>query len=142
MHEKYHIVGDGSNRMPVYKPFATSYNAHVIQIYGRKKCKGTKKAERFFSERRVPFQSIDLDKKAPGGRELELFADVAGVDALLDTEGKSYRQRGFAYLDFDPLAEITEDPSLLRTPIVREGRALAIGEDEEFWRSLAERAKS
>jgi arsenate reductase (glutaredoxin) len=109
----------------------------VIQIYGRRSCKGTKKAERFFSERRIPYQAIDLDAKAPGRRELELFTGQIGADELLDTESKRYRERGLAYMDFDPLAEITEDPGLLRTPIVRDGRRVAVGTDETFWKSLA-----
>lgn len=110
----------------------------MIQIYGRKKCKVTKKAERFFSERRIPYQSVDLDQKAPGARELELFAQAVGAAELLDTGSKAYRSRGLAYMEFDPLEEIAEDPSLLRTPIVREGREVSVGEDEAFWKRLAE----
>lgn len=114
----------------------------MIQIYGRKKSQNTKKAERFFSERRIPHQSIDVDVKAPGPRELELFAQVLGADALLDTESKAYRKRGLSYMEFEPLEEIADDPSLLRTPIVREGRELSIGVDESFWEKLAERHSS
>jgi arsenate reductase (glutaredoxin) len=110
----------------------------VIQIYGRKKCKGTRKAERYFSERRIPYQSIDLDVKSPGRRELELFVEQVGADELLDTDSKTYRERGMAYMEFDPLSEIAEDPGLLRTPIVREGRRVAVGTDETFWKSLLE----
>lgn len=111
----------------------------MIQIYGRKKSKDTKKAERFFSERRIPYQLIDLDVKAPGGRELELFRDMLGADELVDTESKAYKTRGLAYMEYDPVEEIAEDPSLLRAPIVREGRDVAVGVDEAFWKSLAQR---
>jgi len=114
----------------------------VIQIYGRRKCKGTRKAERFFSERRIAFQSVDLDVKAPGRRELELFVGAVGADELIDTQSKLYRERGFAYLEYDPVAELSEDARLLRTPIVREGREVSVGEDESFWKRLADRAKS
>ena len=110
----------------------------MIQIYGRKKCKDTKKAERFFKERAIPIQSIDLDVKAPGPRELELFAQAVGAEELIDTEGKKFRARGLAYMEYDPLEEIAEDPALLRTPIVREGREVAVGADETFWKQLAE----
>ncbi|MFP4114952.1 MAG: arsenate reductase family protein [Spirochaetota bacterium] len=113
----------------------------MIQIYGRKKCKDTKKAERFFSERRVPYQSVDLDAKAPGPREIELFAQVVGIDDLLDTGSKAYKNRGLAYMEFDPIEEIGQDPSLLRTPIVRDGREVSAGADEAFWKRLAERQK-
>jgi len=114
----------------------------VIQIYGRRKCKTSRKAERFFNERGIAFQSIDIDVKAPGRRELELFAEVIGIDAILDSEGKAYRERGFAYMEFDAIEEVAADPRLLRTPIVREGRECAVGDDHAFWKRLAERARS
>ena len=118
-----------------------SYNARVIQIYGRKKSKETRKAERFFSDRRIPYQSVDLDVKAPGRRELELFAEVLGAENLIDTQSKRYRERGLAYMEYDPLEEIADDPSLLRAPIVREGREVGMGADEGFWKTLAEKNK-
>lgn len=114
----------------------------VVQIYGRRKCKTSRKAERFFSERGIAFQSVDIDAKAPGRRELELFAEVIGIDAILDAESKAYRDRGFAYMEFDAIDEIASDPRLLRTPIVREGRACAVGDDPAFWKRLAEQGRS
>lgn len=113
----------------------------MIQIYGRKKCKDTRKAERFFKERRIPVQSIDLDVKSPGPREVELFAQTVGIDALIDTQSKVYRERGLGYMEFDALEEIAENPALLRTPIVRDGREVAVGADEGFWRRIAEGAR-
>ena len=114
----------------------------MIQIYGRRKCKTSRKAERFFNERGIAFQSVDIDAKAPGRRELELFAEVIGVDAILDSDGKAYKDRGFAYMEFDAIEEIASDPRLLRTPIVREGRECSVGDDPAFWKRLAERARS
>ncbi len=114
----------------------------MIQIYGRKKCKTSRKAERFFSERGIAFQSVDLDVKAPGRRELELFAEGIGIDALLDSESKAYKDRGLAYMEFDAIDEIASDPRLLRTPVVREGRSCAVGEDQAFWKRLADGARS
>ncbi len=109
----------------------------VIQIYGRRKCPDTRKAERFFRERRVAYQLVDIDVKSPGARELELFASVLGAEQLLDTQGKRYRERGLAYMEFDALSEIGEDPALLRTPIVRSGREVSIGPDTASWEKLA-----
>jgi len=113
----------------------------VIQIYGRRKCKATRKAERFFSDRRIAFQSVDLDVKAPGRRELELFMDAVGAERLIDSDGKAYQDRGLAYLEYDPIVELAEDARLLRTPVVRDGREVSVGEDEPFWKRLAERSK-
>lgn len=160
MHEEYHIVGRGSNRTRSTGPAPPDrllgdprgsfldhrsrpfYNGVVIQIYGRRKCTGTRKAERFFSDRGIRVQSLDVDVKAPGSRELELFASVIGPDALLDTEGRAYRDRGLAYMEFDAVTEIAGDVRLLRTPIVRDGREVAVGEDPAFWARLAGQAKT
>jgi len=112
----------------------------VIQIYGTKKCKGTQKAERFFKERNVAYQLVDLTVKAPGGREIDLFVQRIGEDNLIDTESKSYKKRGMHYMAFDAAEEIAADPKLLKTPIVREGQKVAVGVDEAFWAELAEQA--
>jgi arsenate reductase-like glutaredoxin family protein len=113
----------------------------VIQIYGTKKSKPTQKAERFFKERNVPYQFVDLSAKAPGGREIELFLRVIGEDSLIDTESKSYKKRGMAYMAFDAAEELEADPLLMVMPIVRDGQKAAAGIDEAFWSSLAEQAK-
>lgn len=97
---------------------------------------------RFFSERRVEIQNIDLDQKTPGRREMELFIQVAGADALIDQNGKTYRSRGLGYMEFDPVDELNENPSLLRTPIVRAGRTIVVGEDEAGWRGIADEASA
>ena len=109
----------------------------MIQIYGRKKCAATRKAERFFSERRVAVQSIDIEVKPPGRREIELFIQVVGAEPLIDTGSKHYRDRGLAYLEYDPAEEIADHPAILRTPVVRSGRVLAVGDDESAWKRIA-----
>ena len=109
----------------------------MIQIYGRKKCAATRKAERFFSERRIPIQSIDVEVKPPGRREIELFIQVIGAEPLIDTGSRLYRDRGLAYLEYDPAEEITDHPAILRTPVVRSGRVLAVGDDESSWKRIA-----
>ncbi|MEE8440826.1 MAG: ArsC/Spx/MgsR family protein [Spirochaetia bacterium] len=112
----------------------------MVQIYGRKKCSGTRKAQRFFSDRRIQVQNIDLDRKPPGKREIDLFVQVVGVDALVDKDGKIYRSRGLSYMEFDPVDELNENPDLLRTPIVRSGRMIVVGEDEAGWSTVADGA--
>ena len=97
---------------------------------------------RFFSERRVEIQNIDLDQKTPGRREMELFIQVVGAEALIDHDGKTYRSRGLGYMEFDPVDELNENPGLLRTPIVRVGRTIVVGEDEAGWRGVADDASA
>ena len=110
----------------------------MVQIYGRKKCSCTRKAQRYFSDRGIQVQNVDLDQKSPGRREIELFVQVAGADALIDQDGKNYKARGLAYMDFDSVEELNENPALLRTPLVRSGRTIVVGEDEAGWRRVAE----
>ena len=92
---------------------------------------------RFFKERRVPFQFVDLDQEAPAPRELDVFVRAVGSDALVDTDSACYARRGLAWIEFDPIQEILADASLLRTPVVRDGNAVVVGGDPEGWRRLA-----
>ena len=105
-----------------------------IQIYGKSKCFDTKKAQRWFQERRVKFQEIDLTKKGLSPRELQsVKAAVGGLDALIDP--KAPETATLRYLALDPQKEerLLEDPSLLRTPIVRNGRQATVGFCPEVW---------
>ncbi len=110
-----------------------------VQIFGTRRCRDTQKALRFFKERRVTIHHVDLEQRAASRRELERFARRFGPEALLDREGKRFRDRGLhvAHLSESrilPLLE--EDPLLLRTPLVRSGEKLAIGHDPTAWASM------
>lgn len=107
-----------------------------FQIFGTRKCPATRKAERFFRERRVACQLIDLAEKGISPGELASVKAAVGAEALLDREGKRFRDRGLAYQDVDPEAEILADPLLLRTPVVRDGRRAVIGDDPAGWKRL------
>jgi arsenate reductase len=108
-----------------------------LQIFGTKKCPDTRKAERWFKERRVSFQLIDLAQKAPSPGELRKIANaVGGVDKLIDRDGKRYLERGLKYAaPTGPRIEqaLLEDPLLLRTPIVRAGDRATVGFVPELW---------
>ena len=107
-----------------------------IQIYFVKRSFDVQKAERFFKERRVPFQAVDMRRHAPGKRELELFARAAGgVSNLLDKESTRVLSHPAAYMHDESavLEEIMEDPSLMRAPIVRNGQKVTIGVHEDAW---------
>jgi arsenate reductase (glutaredoxin) len=107
-----------------------------IQIYASKKNPGVLKAERFFKERRIPFQTVDLKKCRLGERELQLFAKAAGsATALVDRAGMKALERPVAHLTTDSLilGELLNDPLALVSPIVRNGNAVTIGVDEAAW---------
>jgi len=114
-----------------------------LQIFGTPKCSATRKAERFFKDRRVPFQLIDIAVKGPSGGELRKIANaVGGMEKLIDREGKRYLDRGLKYAaPTGPRIEqiLLDDPLLLRTPLVRAGDRATVGDAVEAWKAwLAE----
>ena len=107
-----------------------------VQIFGRKKCAATRKAQRFFSDRRVKVHFVDLQQRAASAGELRRFAERFGVDALIDREGKRFAQQGLAHAHLSEerwLARLAEDPLLLRTPLVRQKNNVTIGYRPEVW---------
>ena len=108
----------------------------ALQIFGTKKCPDTRKAERFFKDRGIAYQFVDLAEKGISRGELASVVSVVGTDALVDPEGRHFKDRGLAYQDYDAEAEMLADPLLLRTPIVRDGRKAVVGNDPEGWAAL------
>jgi arsenate reductase (glutaredoxin) len=108
-----------------------------VQIFGTAKCADTRKAQRFFKERRVRIHFVDLKEKAASPGELRRFHQKFGVEALLDRESRRFQDRGLhaAHLSEPRILELlVEDPLLLRTPLVRAGNRLTVGPAEEEWR--------
>ena len=107
-----------------------------IQIFGKNKCFDTKKAERYFKERRIKFQSIDLIRYGMSGKEFDsVLRAVGGIDNLIDWNGKSQQITNMKYMD-DPRAKedkVFGDPSLMKTPIVRNGKLATVGYCPEVW---------
>ena len=107
-----------------------------IQIFGKSKCFDTKKAERWFKERRIKFQSIDLKRDGFSPREFDsVLRAVGGVDQMIDWNGKSQEITLMKYMDDNRAKEdkIFEDPTLIRTPIVRNGKQATVGYCPEVW---------
>ena len=107
-----------------------------IQIFGKSKCFDTKKAERWFKERRIKYQSIDLQKYGMSGKEFDsVLRAVGGIDNLIDWNGKSQEITNMKYMD-DKIAKedkVYDDPSLMKTPIVRNGKQATVGFCPEIW---------
>ena len=108
-----------------------------IQIYMVKKNPAVLKAERFFKERKIPYQLLDLHKHKLGRKELEIFMQAAGARTLVDREGKKALERPVAHMTTESLivAELLNDPTALISPIVRNGNQITIGADETAWKS-------
>lgn len=113
--------------------------AKPVQIFGVKNSQGTRAAERFFKERRVPIQFVDLKVKPMAPAEIRRFSDRFGLTALLDTEGKPYVDAGLKYMkmtEAELLSRIEREPALLRLPLVRADKMLCVGRDEEAWKTM------
>ncbi len=107
-----------------------------IQIFGRSKCFDTKKAERYFKERRIKYQYVDLLRYGLSGKEFDaVLRGVGGIDQLIDWEGKSQDITLMKYMDDARAKEdkVFDEPSLMRTPIVRNGKQVTVGYCPEVW---------
>jgi arsenate reductase-like glutaredoxin family protein len=108
-----------------------------VQVFGIRKSADTRKALRFFSERRIKTHFVDLAERSASRGELTRFAQKFGVDALLDGSSLRFRDLGLTHArlnDDQWLARLVDEPFLLRLPLVRCGNRLTIGVDEDAWR--------
>lgn len=107
-----------------------------IQIFGKSKCFDTKKAERYFKERRIKYQFIDLPKYGMSGKEFDnVLQAVGGVDNLIDWDGKSQEITLMKYMEDKRAKEdkLFDDPSLIKTPVVRNGKQATVGYRPDIW---------
>ena len=105
-----------------------------VQIFGKSKCFDTKKAERWFKERRIKYQSIDLLRYGMSRGELTSVKNAVGLDALIDEKAPDAELLRYLAYDEDKLEKLFEDPRLLRTPIVRNGKQATVGYAPEVWK--------
>lgn len=106
-----------------------------IQIYGKSKCFDTKKAERYFKERKIKFQAIDLPRFGMGKRELESVKQAVGLEALIDEKAQGAEILNYLAYDRDKFEKLLEEPWLIKTPIVRNGKKATIGYAPEIWKT-------
>ena len=113
----------------------------AIQVFGREDSSETRAALRFFKERRIVPHVVDLRRKPMAAGELKRFVERLGGRALVDSEGKAWRDAGLGYLRLDDreLGEkLLADQRLLRLPLVRAGNRFAVGRDEAAWKAMVE----
>lgn len=109
-----------------------------IQIFGKSKCFDTKKAERYFKERRVKFQSVDILRYGLSPRELDSVRRAVGLEAMIDEKAKDAELLKYLAYDEDKVEKLLENPSLLKTPIVRNGKQATVGYCPEVWKTWEE----
>lgn len=105
-----------------------------IQIFGSSKCFDTKKAERWFKERRIKYQYIDLFKKGFSPGEYRSVRAKLKYEALVNTKCRAYEELYMGYITRDAAEEkMFDNPQLFLTPIVRNGREVTVGYRPEIW---------
>ena len=108
-----------------------------IQIFGTKKCSDTRKAERFFKERGIKFQFVDMKEKGMSKGEFNSVAQVnVGIDNMIDQNSKD--KDTLLMLQYiaeeDKLEKILENPQVIKTPVVRNGKQSTLGYQPEVWK--------
>ena len=105
-----------------------------VQIFGSSKCFDTKKAERWFKERRIKYQYIDLPKKGFSPGEYRAVRQRLSYEDLVNTKCRAYEDLYMAYITRDAAEEkLFENPQLFNTHIVRNGKAVTVGYRPEVW---------
>jgi arsenate reductase len=113
-----------------------------VQVFGIQKSADTRKAHRFFKERRVQVHFVDLKIRAASKGELTRFAQKFGVEAILDREAKRFQAMGLGsahYSEEKWLELLVEEPLLLKMPLIRRKNLLTVGVVEEVWKDWMDR---
>lgn len=105
----------------------------VVQIFGRKNCNESKKAERFFKERKIKYQFINLKEKGISKGELKVITQNYPLEDLLDKESKVYKKRNLKYMVYDIKELLEESPILFKTPIVRLKNKVTLDYQPDEW---------
>jgi arsenate reductase len=120
-----------------------------VQIFGIKKSADTRKALRFFSERRIRTHFVDLDERPAAAGELNRFIQKLGIEALIDRDSKAYTELGLRHARLSEerwLEKLIEEPRLLRMPLVRQlgqgAGGLTVGAAEAEWKEWMDNMKT
>lgn len=111
-----------------------------VQVFGLKKSADTRKALRFFSERRIKAHFVDLEERELAAGELQRFVQKFGLDSLIDRDSRRYEELGLRHAQSSPsrwMERLLSEPGLLRLPLVRrlgQPPALTVGTDEGTWK--------
>ncbi|HEY4659632.1 MAG TPA: ArsC/Spx/MgsR family protein [Gemmatimonadaceae bacterium] len=108
-----------------------------VQLFGTQKSQDTRKALRFFSERRIRVHFVDLAERAASKGELQRFAREFGVGALIDRGSRRYTELGLGVVRYDDarwIERLVEEPLMLRMPLARWQHKVTVGLAEEEWK--------
>ena len=109
-----------------------------VQVFGLQKSADTRKALRFFAERRIRTHFVDLRERAASPGELRRFVQKFGVEALIDRDSRRFEELGLRSARLSDerwIEKLAEEPLLLRVPLVRQQQRLTVGIAEDEWRA-------
>ena len=106
-----------------------------VQIFGKSKCFDTKKAERYFKERHIKFQRIDILDKGLSRGEFTSVKSAVGLEMLMDMTARDSEILQYLAYDSDREEKLMENPALIKTPIVRNGRQATVGYCPDVWKA-------
>lgn len=106
-----------------------------IQIFGKSKCFDTKKAERYFKERRIKFQSVDIIKYGMSPREFDSVRRAVGLENMIDEKARGAELLKYLAYDDAKAEKLLEDQSLIKTPVVRNGKQATVGYCPDIWKN-------
>jgi arsenate reductase (glutaredoxin) len=112
-----------------------------VQIFGVNKSADTRKALRFFAERRIKTHYVDLNVRAASVGELQRFAQMFGAEALIDRGSRRFADLGLQFTVLSPerwIQKLSEEPMILKMPLVRNGKNLTVGVAEKTWKEWLE----
>ncbi|MBQ6539492.1 MAG: ArsC family transcriptional regulator [Oscillospiraceae bacterium] len=109
-----------------------------IQIFGKNKCFDTKKAQRYFKERRVKFQYVDILDYGLSRGEFRSVKSAVGLDSMIDPKAKDAEILQYLAYDSDKEEKLLENQQWLRTPIVRNGKKATVGYCPDVWKTWEE----
>jgi arsenate reductase-like glutaredoxin family protein len=116
-----------------------------VQVFGFQNCQDTRKALRFFAERRIAVHFVDLQERPASKGELRRFAERFGPAALVDKDGATYKAMGLRVALDSPqrlLERALTEPRLLRTPLVRNGGKVTVGHTPAAWQAWVDAEKT
>ena len=109
----------------------------VVQVFGTKKSADTRKAQRFFQERRIKVHFCDLAERPASVGELKRFTQKFGVDAIIDRTSKRFLDLGLRqalYGEERWLSILADEPMILKQPLIRFQHKVCVGVDEKLWK--------
>ena len=106
-----------------------------IQIFGKSKCFDTKKAQRYFKERRIKFQFVDIVKYGLSWGEFQSVKQAVGLDGLIDEKADGAEVLPYLAYDADREEKLFENQQWIKTPVVRNGKKATAGFRPEIWKT-------